>query len=301
MERLRTLIRNWLGFSRTEANGFIIMIPLLFIILFSEPAYRSWVQQKEDDFSADEKKLDSLVALWDDNENVYRKVEEHKAITIEKFPFNPNNISENEMESLGFSKRLSNRIANYRQKGGVFRVKSDLMKIYGMDSTLYHQLYAFIDLPEKLDQKKFEKKEIEKSRRTFEAFDINTADTSHLKRIYGIGPALALRIIRFRESLGGFITKDQLAEVYGLDTAVVNRLSRVSFIDKSFQPRKINLNNTDEKLLSAHPYIKRSLAKAITAYRFQHGKFSDVKELEKISIITPHEAEKLIPYLTVND
>jgi DNA uptake protein ComE-like DNA-binding protein len=126
-------------------------------------------------------------------------------------------------------------------------------------------------------------------------------DTAALKRINGIGDKLAARIIHFRESLGGFINEAQLAEVYGLDTIVVEKLARVCFIEDTFEPKKVNLNTKDEKTLTAHPYIPKSWAKAIQAYRFQHGDFSDVRDLLKIEVIPPRQAERIIPYLKLKD
>jgi competence protein ComEA len=299
MERLRRLIRNWLGFSRTEANGFMILLPLLFLIIISEPLYRKWAYSQEEDFSKEEKMLDSLVALWNSSPQQEIETEPQRVALIERFPFEPNKASELDLEKLGISKHLSKRIVTYRQKGGVFRVKSDLMKIYGMDSTLYRQLYAYIVLPEKVT--KDEPQQFIVAKKPAALFDLNKADTAELKTIYGIGPVLAARIIKFRDKLGGFVKADQLKDVYGLDTTVYKRLTKASFIDQNFLPNKININTSDEIKLSSHPYISKSVAKAIVAYRFQHGNFSDEGEVRKISILTPYEAERLIPYVTVKD
>ena len=130
---------------------------------------------------------------------------------------------------------------------------------------------------------------------------MNKADTAQLKKIHGIGDVLASRIVNFRDGLGGFIDPAQISEVYGLDSAVVHRLKRASYIEENFEPRKLNINTVDEKNLVSHPYIKRSFAKAILAYRFQHGNFKDVRDLTKVALIPAHEADRLIPYLKVED
>jgi competence protein ComEA len=303
MKRLRRLITDWLGFSRTEANGFLILLPSMILLIMSEPVYRSYISSQDRDFSTEQKKLDSLTAQWlDEKKYEPKKNAERKEKSTSIFAFDPNKITVSELQSLGFSERLSNRIANYRQKGGVFRIKDDLAKIYGIDSTLYHQLYEYILLPESIGvEKKDTKKYPETSKKTFVAFDINKADTAQLKSIYGIGNVLALRIVNFRDGLGGFIQREQIKEVYGLDSAVITRLNKAVFIEETFEPKKININTSNEKILSVHPYIKKSLAKAIMAYRFQHGDFADVREVLNISSIPPQQAERLIPYLKVKD
>ena len=301
MEKLRRYLANWLGFSRTEVNGFLILIPLMILLVTSEPVYRWWISSQPHDFSKERVMLDSLSAIWDDpgrQKALKNESENHDTL----FAFNPNKIDVNGLISLGFSKNLSTRIANYREKGGVFRVKRDLLKMYGIDSTLYDQLYTYILLPDSIEKKKKEVGIVKpKEHKNFVAFDINKADTAQIKQIYGIGNVLALRIVNFRNGLGGFIDNQQLAEVYGLDSVAARRLNEASFIETTFEPKKININTTDEKTLLSHPYIKKTMAKAILAYRFQHGNFSDVRDLLRISVIPPREAERLIPYLKVKD
>lgn len=93
---------------------------------------------------------------------------------------------------------------------------------------------------------------------------------------------------------------DQLREVYGLDTAVVNELNRKAFVASDYQPKKIDLNAATEKELSTHPYIKYSLAKAIAAYRFQHGNFNSVEDLKKIALVDETFYNRIKSYLTLN-
>lgn len=300
MNIIRKWIRDAFGFSAREVNGFIILLPLALMIVLAQPLYHGWMLEHPQDFTAERAMLDSLVTLWEKNNNT----DTAKIATPVLFAFDPNKASVKELSALGFSEILSTRIASYRQKGGQFSVKRDLLKIYGLDSTFYFRLYTYISLPEK-KERKFEDKNstVKKHRKTRVPglFDLNIADTAQLKTIYGIGPALSLRIVRFREKLGGFVKREQLSEVYGLDSAVVKRLFEVAFITKDFIPKQMNMNEADESELSAHPYIKRSMASAIVAYRFQHGNFSRVEDLRKLGLLKPEDIDKLLPYLTVNE
>jgi competence protein ComEA len=307
VERFRRFIRNWLGFSRTETNGFLIFLPLLLILIIARPLYRAHVSGTRSE-ALDSVMLDRLVEKWNHDLAMMHK----DSISFELFSFDPNTIKEDDLLKLGFSKHLTKRIAGYRSKGGVFRVKRDLLKMYGMDSTLYRQLHAYILLPEQ--------KETKDKRRTVQAnktgttvpysaykkkekkqFDLNTADTMQLKQVYGIGETLSLRIVRLRDALGGFINETQLREVYGLDSASAERLSESAFISEDFHPVLLDVNTADEKTLAAHPYIRKSLARIIITYRFQHGNFKETNEIKKITSIPPHQADKILPYLTVTD
>lgn len=129
-------------------------------------------------------------------------------------------------------------------------------------------------------------------------FDINYADTIQLKKLRGIGPVLSKRIIKFRDVLGGYVSKDQLAEVYGLQDSVLWQMDSLIFISEDFEPSKININETAERELSKHPYISRSMAKALVNYKFQHGAFTSIEELSNIHLIDSLTLVKITPYIS---
>jgi competence protein ComEA len=297
MTRLSAWIRSFFGFSRTETNAFLILLPLMVLLIFSEPAYRYWFVRRPRDFSNDKKELDSLMATWkwEESDSVVRMASEEKL-----FSFDPNLATREELAELGFHHSIANRIVNYRLKGGKFVWKKDLMKIYGMDSVLCKKLLPFIDLPEKSEKPNEDRKFEPKEKPIIKKFDLNTADTSRLIKIHGIGPKLSRRIVIFREKLGGFTSLVQLKEVYGLDSTVIHELVGKSFIDENFRPRLIEINKATERELANHPYINYKLAKAITTYRFQHGLYRTVDELKKIAIIDEVNFQKIKPYLSAN-
>jgi competence ComEA-like helix-hairpin-helix protein len=300
---IRYWLKNFFGFSRSQVNAFVILLPLIVLLLFSEPLWHWWISTRPLDRQSDTEKLDSLIRIWD-----VRLPEKKGEIAAEKLnlvAFNPNTATMGNFVTLGFSQHLATRIVNYREKGGKFRIKSDLLKIYGVDSAFYQRVYPFIALPEReaTKEKAGKKYEIKKPliiAKAREKFDLNNADTSQLKKIYGIGDKLSLRIIKYRDVLGGFVDMDQLKEVYGLDSLVINRLIENSTIQNEFQPKKININTASEKQLSAHPYLSK-VAKAIVSYRFQHGEFKAVEDIRNVSSLNEKTIQRIIPYLTVID
>ena len=167
-----------------------------------------------------------------------------------------------------------------------------------MDSSFFQQLYPFIDLPKTISVPITTLKPAI-SRKAVEKFDLNIADTTQLISLFGIGTKRAERIVSYRDRLGGFISFGQLHEVYSLDSAVINELKNKTFIQPQFIPHQLNINRITEKELGRHPYIKFKLAKAISAYRFQHGDFKSVDDLKKISILDDLTFQKLKPYIQV--
>jgi competence protein ComEA len=298
MRGLKKLIRNFFGFTQSQANGFVGLLVLLSLLLFSEPVYRWWMAGRPTDFSREAAQLDSMVnnLEWSQQKSASLADPDHEHYTF--FKFNPNQSTLDELQALGFSKGLATRIINYRAKGGIFRIKSDLKKMYGMDSTFYNTISAFILLPDNREPVVTEKFVTEK-KKTLEPFNLNTADTTQLKALYGIGTVLAKRIITFRDKLGGFMKMEQLREVYKLDTAVIARIEKASYIEENFVPKKISINAAEVKELDEHPYISEKIAKAIVAYRFQHGKFNSVDELKKVHLVDEALFTKIYPYLTI--
>jgi competence protein ComEA len=301
MLKLRHWIKSFFGFPRSHVNGFIILLILSTLMLFSEPIWHSWTANSQTDGQADKRMLDSLVALWDSgNDNV-----KADSVRTRLFQFNPNTVRDEELVTLGFSQNLASRIIRYREKGGKFRIKSDVLKIYGVDSTFYDRIYPFISLPRRIArskaaEKKSEAKSVSGVKKVFEKFDLNNADTAQLKKIYGIGEKLSVRILKYRDRLGGFVSWRQLAEVYGLDSLVIKGLIERATIQEDFKPTKININTASEKQLSSHPYLT-SVAKAIVSYRFQHGNFENVDAIQNVNVIDEKSIQRIIPYLTVND
>jgi len=294
MNGLKRAIRDFFGFTRSQTNGFVALNFIVLLALLSEPLTRWLLSFEEKDFAYEQAMLDSLVVRWDDTN---KSLHDSLSAKPQLFQFDPNVASLEELQSLGFSKGLAQRISNYRLKGGVFRIKNDLKKMYGMDTIFFHQLVPFILLPDKVEYTRSEYESPKKREKVL--FDLNTADTTQLKAIYGIGSVLAKRIVSFRDKLGGFVTANQLKEVYKLDTLVVKRITEASYIDTNFQPRKININAVEVSDLQRHPYMSERVAKAIVAYRFQHGLFTSVDQLKNVKLIDEALYSKVYPYLTI--
>jgi competence ComEA-like helix-hairpin-helix protein len=302
LRRLRALVMVSFGFSRSEARAFIILLPLIFVIVFIQPVYRTIFSSGKPDNLADTKQLDSLLATfrWALPDST-TKASKHAL-----YHFDPNTINAVGMDSLGIPRRVGERIDRYRIKGGRFRIKSDLKKIYGFDSALYVRLESYIDLPSRYQQGRSEEKKshpapkkVGTTVKTTEIFDLNVADTAVFDKVYGIGPTLAKRIVAYRERLGGFVLEEQLYEVWGLDSVVAKRAMEQSDVHMGFVPRRININTAAETELASHPYIRPKIARVIVTYRFQHGNFSSIEDLGKIYSFEPKNFDRIKPYLTL--
>jgi competence protein ComEA len=302
MLKIRNFISHYFSLSKKESNGLLVLFGIMLLIIFSPIVYRVFFIKQLLVLDSDKKTLDSLVLLLEQNqlkdpsnkESVRPGFSQIKTYLY----FNPNTASEGELIQAGVPKFLAQRILKFRAKGGTFKIKGDLKKMYGLSATKYDQLYPFIELPEKIEKSTLSYKPITKEKEIKPLLDINKVDSAALTSIKGIGPVLSIRILKYRNKLGGFIFKKQLTEVYGLDSLILEEILKYIFVDENFKPKKINLNNSDSKPLFSHPYIGYKTASVIIQYRKQHGRFNSPDQLKNIKIMNEEQYSKMLPYLT---
>ncbi len=290
MRKLLRFIRDFFGFSRTELNGFLVLIPIMIIALLAPAVYRRWITQDRYNDPLIIHRLDSIVARVTDT------TKSNAGQQHEFFEFDPNLATVEELKELGFPPYLAQRIANYRTRGGRFRSSNDLLKIYGVDTLFIEKVKPYVRIAE-TTHSVMAAPAVGTGFVQSPPFDLNLADTTQLKEVFGIGSKLAFRIVRYRESLGGFVSMSQLNEVFGLDAVTVEELQRRSFIDQTFVPRKLNINQATAGELDKHPYISPQVARAIAAYRLQHGPYYQVSDITNVEIVNDSILQRLTPYL----
>lgn len=127
---------------------------------------------------------------------------------------------------------------------------------------------------------------------------INGSDTNDWKELKGIGSAYARRIVNYRKSLGGYYSKAQLKEVYGM-TDELYHLIEPHLIENGDEITPINLNSAELNELKRHPYLDYYQAKAIVNYREKIGKFNSIDEVLNVSLIDTTTFNKIKIYLTI--
>lgn len=76
------------------------------------------------------------------------------------------------------------------------------------------------------------------SRAPLERVNLNKATTAQLDALPGVGPALAERIVEFREQQGPFTSVEDLKKVQGAKKALVTSLKEYLFVDKKGTGKK---------------------------------------------------------------
>ena len=127
--------------------------------------------------------------------------------------------------------------------------------------------------------------------------ELNSCDSASLESLPGLGPVLSSRIIKYRNLLGGFVSVEQLREVYGLSEETYKLVSVMLKADSGLV-RKIPVNSADYRQLIRLPYFERSEVSSILKYRELMKKVESIGELVENKIITPEKAKKISPYLS---
>lgn len=303
MIKIRQWLQDLLGFSRSEANGTLVLIVLLILFAILPRLYLNGLAP-----SGTIPPDPEILNLWSAELKAATlrpekigNTEQTSVTPRELFTFDPNQVSKTQLITLGFSDRSATNLIRYRESGGGFRVKSDLNKIYGVSEAYLTEIWKFIDLPETIATPPAEKEPITGKATSGSSdlkLEINTVSAEELQQIRGIGPVLSERIVKFRDRLGGFYASEQLGEVYGLSPEVLSTLKEAIFIRN--EVKKINLNTDSASHLYSHPYIDYKLAGTIVNYRTQHGKFEYVEDLRAIKIISDSLYQKIYPYLSLN-
>ncbi len=319
---INSWLRNFFGFSRSEANGFVILLLIMLVILFAPFINKQILLYNHPDLllASDYQQLDSLLVIMDEqlideDPGIDKFSQKTKQVVLRDF--DPNTATSPSLQSLGFPQFLADRLIKYRNMVKPFEKADDLLLIYGMDSSLYLQMRPYIKIKEfkksallsennyvdfERDRSHNNVKTHKKSPPKFrlQRFDINTADTAQLKRIYGIGNVYAQRIIDYRNLLGGFSNTKQYDEIYGLKSPNLDSLKKYAIVDETVQLRQLKLNTSTEEELRKHPYISYRQAKLIVSYRNRHGNYKSVEDLMNIKVIDTSFTQKIMPYLIIN-
>ncbi|AXE17989.1 helix-hairpin-helix domain-containing protein [Runella rosea] len=321
LKRLLYLIRDEFGLSRSQARGFLVVAVVMILCWFGPLTYDRFVSEESTIIpEADSRKADSLLAILEKiqpEKPYYTKSnrvdysqkdrDENPERPLSLFYFDPNTASDAQFQELGMPKFIAERIVKYRTKGGQFRKKEDLQKIYGLAPALYERLEPYINIPEKKPFAATTNPPVPEpaftpaapkpafTKPALTTFDINTADTSQLIRLKGIGSKLAARIVKFRDGLGGFASTTQYAEVFGLDSLALSELNRFAQVRTSVQ--KISINTVSPEELDRHPYLSRRQSEIIVRYREQHGAYKTPQDLLNIKILDEKLVNKIAPYL----
>lgn len=237
----------------------------------------------------------------------------------ELFPFDPNTADSTQLLRLGLKPWQVRSIYRYRSKGGRYYKKSDFARLYGLTLKKYKQLEPYITIKQEVmaadvikedkQQDNYQQAEkhpatesnsgvsryVSNKLKSGETVDINTADTTELKRIPGIGSYFARHIVDLRQRRQAFVDVNELLAIRNFpETALTYMTASQTF-------PTIYINKATQKELERHPLINYVQARDIIRLRNTRGHLVSVKELSFLSSFTPEMLKRITPFVVFEE
>lgn len=287
----KKVLREYFAFPRKERRG----IAVLFIVWLSILIYTNYRKRLIDNFTfpikykiiiseqirfEDGKQLESI-----NNQSFFKK---------KNYPQYFNYVKETDLLNYGIQDKSVKQILSLRNSGLKIFTQIDLINSSIDSNSKLILLKRLKFFPEK----KYFDKSFDSNKERI-SIDLNTADTNAIDQLKGMSRSMARRVCKYRERLGGFISIDQLKEVWGMDSASYDVLKQTGMLQKKV--KKININTSDVNTLGAHPYIGYGMAKLIVNYRVQHGDYSKIEDLYEIHVMNADIFSKIEAYITTSN
>ena len=220
--------------------------------------------------------------------------------------FNPNFITDYKGYKLGMSVQDIDRLLAFRKENKYVNSSKEFQTVTQVSDSLLKAIAPFFKFPDWVNNKKQYKAYEKYSDKAFAKkekivfIDINKATKEDLIKIYGIGEAISLRILKQKESIGGFVSMEQMKDVWGLSPEVIENLNKYFEVKVMPDFKKIAINNASLKELSQFSYFRYTLAKEIVTYRSMNGDIKNIEDLTKIKGFPVDKAKIIGLYLDFN-
>jgi DNA uptake protein ComE-like DNA-binding protein len=284
--------KSYFIFNKQQRIGFLLLIVIIIVlqivILFADFGKPVTIASTDSGWFAMQSEIDSL------------KIEtEEKGYKM--YPFNPNFITDYKGYKLGMSTQEIDRLLAFRKTGKFANSAEEFQKVTKISDSLLAVISPYFKFPDWVTKKNerhpgFSKsayKPYEKKVKTIVVKDVNTATKEDFMKIFGIGDAVSERILKQRTIFGGFISMEQMNDVWGLSPDVIYELNKNFKVITQPAITKIDINNASTKELMKLPYFNYGLARSIVTYRSMNGEIRTYDDLTKIKGF-PVEKVKII-------
>ncbi|MDP3681212.1 MAG: helix-hairpin-helix domain-containing protein [Flavobacterium sp.] len=287
-------LRSFFNFTREQRTGifvlFAIIILLQMIYFFVDFGFETKEYPDKQKWLSLQSEIDSM------------KTESEKE-SPKMYLFNPNFITDYKGYKLGMSVEEIDRLLVFRKKNKYVNSPKEFQNVTKISDSLLNVIAPYFKFPDWVNNKK-EFKEYNKypnkafaKKEKIIIIDINQATKEDLIKLYGIGEAISLRILKQKENLGGFVSMEQMKDVWGLSPEVIENLNSHFKVSVLPNIKKIDVNNASLKELSQFYYFRYALAKEIVTYRSMRGNINNIEDLTKIKGFPVDKAKIIGLYL----
>ncbi|UPQ79698.1 helix-hairpin-helix domain-containing protein [Flavobacterium azooxidireducens] len=281
-------IKSYFRFAKQQRNG-IFLLFLLIILL--QLGYFFWISNSTAEIKKPNEEWLAMQSVIDSLKNT----NENQKTVI--YPFNPNFITDYKGYKLGMSVEELDKLFAFRKQNKYVNSAKEFQTVTGVSDSLLKVISPYFKFPDWINQPKkeyisYSNNKVENNKAIVK-IDINQATQEDLIKVYGIGPALSERILKNKESLGGFVSMEQMQFIWGLSPEVIENLNKHFVVTLEPKITKIDINNASVKELAKFPYFNYTIAKEIVTHRSMNGEIKDIEDLTKIKGL-PNEKIKII-------
>ena len=237
--------------SKTQRNALLILVVVLLGLIFLHNN-----NTPEKSLPLDEKTMNRLQKSIDSLAKLNRK-----APVI--YPFNPNHLTDYRAYELGLDSESIDRLMAYRAAGNRFNTLDQFQTVAGIDDRFMATLTPYLIFPER-------KKWAVTQKVIYQKMGINNSEAADLRKVVGVGEKLSQRIIEYRKLLAGYSDMDQLYEVFGLDSSVVERIKMQFEVKVLPKINKAILDTVSYHDLMRLPYISAKDVQKIIRWRTEN-------------------------------
>ena len=238
------------------------------------------------------------------------KTEQQNVVLSE---FNPNDLSAEEWQELGFSERQVKTILKYKDiVGGIFISKEQLAKCYAISPEKFAELEPFILLPKvknEFQKNTFRKRELNISGK-FNPDFYTEKDWVKL----GYSEKQAVSIIKYKNYLGGsFRSKEKFKECFIISDEDYLRLAPYLILPENEEKKeslvsnKIKYNYFDPNVLDLEGWknlgFSEKQAQVILNYKERNlrGSFKNLEDIQRCFVISADKFLELKPWIKIKE
>ena len=212
-----------------------------------------------------------------------KRVEHKSRFTPRPFePFGIDTVGVNYLRLIGFSTRQAEALIRYREQGDGIHSMNELRDCFAVSKEMADSLEHFVVLTPRDPHQGL--------------VEINSADSARLRSVRGIGEKTVVAVLEYRKLLGGFVRKEQIAELKCVTSENFDKISKQIYCD-SCNISKIDINFAPASQFEHHPYMSRRALREILEIRESKGGWNSIEEMQEDNIFTKEQAEAIAPYL----
>jgi DNA uptake protein ComE-like DNA-binding protein len=227
--------KEYFAFSKKQRNAVFVLLIIIAVVIsssffytpiFNNPTIDKDVQAKLNALAkGDEKPTGSTANNNQDSANTHATTyTKYAPAQKEQFYFDPNTLPIDGWKKLGFKDKTIANILRYRDETGKFKKPEDLYNVPRIRKKSVEAILPFVRFGAVYSIKSVQttvsaaltNPVSNSSKGSYKTIDVNAAIADDFKVFPGMTDPVANRIIKFRNSINGFSSIDDVAKTYGL-------------------------------------------------------------------------------------